>query len=1192
MRCIIILLLIFTLFPSAIHAQTVLFQDDFEDENADDWYFKDGWQIITDDTNYVFEGQGHAWANPSLDYYFDTTFQAKFKLIEGGFHFNILFKGGRYLFPIHPDFIGFIDVDSQGNEVLNSSQNHTITVGEWYDVKVILDHAHMSLFLDDVLLFEYDDPNRSYLIGKLAFECIDHIYIDDILITSEMYTEQVTAWVRTGGPLGGIGYDVRIDPSNPDIIYVTDQWSGCHKSYDGGNTWHPKNEGITSRFGPTGDSIPIFCLTIDPNNPEIVWCGTLGMRGVYKSENKGEYWELKVNGIPDSGRLTFRCFTIQPGNSDIVYLGAEWGLHGDEIPEGQESASKGKIYKTSDGGENWLEVLDSNALVRTIIIDPVNTDIVYAATGIFDRDDINEEGIWKSTDAGTTWFNINEGITNLTIGDIEMHPDDPNILLAAAGRLNGFGGGPDAENGEVLRTTDGGLSWTRVIGGNRKPFTYIEIDETSHNIVYGAASDRGFFKSMNGGVTWYETIYNPPYINPGHIISIATHKDKPNWLITNSYGGGVFISEDGANSWRDASKGYTGCEITGLAVAYDNPLKIYTVARSSIFKSVDGGENWKGIGAMSSAYGHVPIGPLEMRSIVIHPSNSDIVLAGGASGDIFKTIDGGKSWKRVHNYRVNNIHPDVFNAISYSPSNPDIVYTGMSFWRSYITDRPYPFDPTIPSLGMLKSTDGGENWDFINNGLESTYKNINHIAIHPTNPDIVFIGTLNSGIYKTEDGGNNWSESSDGIIVPDVRAIVFDSSNYNILYAGCQRGSIYKSTDGGNNWQQISFGIDPEAAIRSIVMDPTNSQTIYAGDWLSGVYRSTNGGRTWFHINDGLRTRAVHKMAISSDGEYIYAGTQGEGVFRLVLEQAPPAVESVSPDNANSVRIAKGESREFSVTAHDLNNDPISYTWFVDSAVLTDVTTSNYLVNTETIGIGEHEIKVVLSDGTLSDSVSWKIQVTTKSPPTNFIVYDIPNENGHSHKLTWTLSEDDSNISHYTIFRSRNPELTDPVNIESFESQEALIAAEEITTILISTVQKGQDNFTDTSIPVDNVAYYYWLQAVSDDGSSVKVEAEYILTGIENNPYVFKVSAPFPNPFNPKTTIEYEIPSECKVKLVVYDILGKEVSVIQDGIMSAGVHISVWNGMNRKGNIVSSGIYIIKLKAGNNIKSKKVFLMK
>ena len=783
-------------------------------------------------------------------------------------------------------------------------------------------------------------------------------------------------WVRTGGPLGGIGYDVRIDPDDPDIIYVTDQWAGCHRSDDGGRTWHPKNNGITSRFGPTNDSIPIFCLTVDPNDPNIVWCGTRGMRGVYRSTDKAENWALKANGIPNTQRLTFRSFAVEPGNSDVVYCGVEWALYENEIPVGQVSASKGKIYKTTDGGQNWFEVLDSDALVRTIIIHPADTNILYAATGVFDRDDIQEEGIWKSTDGGQNWFHINSGITNLTVGDIEMHPENPDILLAAAGRINGFGGGPDAETGEILRTVDGGLNWSRVFGGfENLPFTYVEFDGSNPAIVYAAASDRGFFRSLDGGITWVEKAYNPPYVNPGHIISIATHKNLPDWIISNSYGGGVFISRDGADHWQDASKGYTGCEITDLALESNHPLKIYATARSSIFSSLNGGHNWQGIGAMREHKG-VPLGPLEMRSLAIHPQNPDIILSTDHTGAIYKTGNGGKNWKLAFQIEHPGWPEHEINTIAFAPSNPEILYAGAEVQGGYQIDRLFPFDPTKPSKGVLKSTDTGETWTFINTGLESTLRNVSCLAVHPANPAIVYIGTLNSGVYKTTDGGENWFESTSGIMVPDVRAIAIDPFNPSILYTGAQRGGIYKSTNAGETWRPTPYGMDPEAAIRSIVIDPTHSQTVYAGDWFSGVYRSQDGGSSWVHINEGLRTRAVHRLAISSDGKILYAGTQGEGVFRLALSENAPLLQTVSPDTAQVVRIFQGDPASFEVTAFDLNGDALQFNWSFDDAPVQQNGHAHLLLETDSRAAGEHRLSVSVSDSVSVITANWLLQIT------------------------------------------------------------------------------------------------------------------------------------------------------------------------------------------------------------------------
>ncbi len=969
--CLTILLVV----QQFVMAQDTIFFDDFETGNANRWEYEEGWSVFQEGDNFVFEGQGHKWARPMIyDFYKNSTFQARVRFIEGGFHFNLLMKNLRYFFPVSPEGIQFFDGDSM---ILDIPIH--LDLDKWHIIKAVTDSSNMKFYINDSLYIDYQDNSRPEIAAVIAFECIDNICIDDVLIfqhRAEGPSIQKYSWYRTGGPLGGIGYDVRIDPTDPDIIYVTDQWSGCHKSYDGGQSWHPKNDGITSRFGPTNDAIPIFCLTIDGNDPNIVWCGTFGMRGVYKSINKGENWEKKTNGIPNTGGITFRSFAIEPGNSDVVYCGVEIGLPKEEVPQGQSSASIGKIYKTTDGGENWEEVLHSNALVRTIIIDPNNTSIVYAATGIFDRDDVHEEGIWKSTDAGETWFHINNGITNLTVGDIEMHPTNSNILFAACGRIRGFGGGENAEVGEVLLSEDGGNSWVQKMGGQDfRPFTYVEIDESDPEVVYAAASDRGFYKSIDGGYTWHETTYNPPYINPGHIISVATHESMVNWLITNSYGGGVFISEDGADSWKDASKGYTGCEITDLAVSPVNAHVLYTVARSSIFKSTDGGENWHGIGASVEGFGGVPMGELELRSIAVNPQKPNEILYGTGFGinEIIKSTDYGSTWNRVY-----STDSDDITAISYAPSNPLIIYAGFTIGGGYQIDRPYPFDPTQESRGIIRSTDGGKTWEYKNTGLENSYKNITCIAVDPQNENIVYIGTLNSGIYKSTDRGESWQQSSDGIIVKDIRSIVIDENHTDILYAGTQRGGLYKTIDAGVTWQPKVYGMDPEAAIRSIVINPQDPQAVYAADWQSGVYESTDGGETWHHMNDGLRTRAVQRLAITADGSILYAGTQGEGVFRLALKQMPPVIGAVSPDTSSTITIQKGETLCLSVVSFDINNDPISYSWSLEGKALASEDTSNLCLHSDTLEIKEYSLELTVSDSLTNAKIRWNISVTDK----------------------------------------------------------------------------------------------------------------------------------------------------------------------------------------------------------------------
>ncbi len=209
------------------------------------------------------------------------------------------------------------------------------------------------------------------------------------------------------------------------------------------------------------------------------------------------------------------------------------------------------------------------------------------------------------------------------------------------------------------------------------------------------------------------------------------------------------------------------------------------------------------------------------------------------------------------------------------------------------------------------------------------------------------------------------------------------------------------------------------------------------------------------------------------------------------------------------------------------------------------------------------------------------------APPTNVTVSDVPDDQGHQLRLNWTLSTDDGEITHYNIYRSRNPELTAPVSIESLASVEALMAAEETSTILIASVPGGTNTYLDAAVPRNSVPYYYWVEAASSSGSSAKAAAGYA-TAVESRPGQFHVSAPFPNPFNPSTTIEFEVPAETKVRLVMYDILGREIAVLEDGVVSAGVHHAVWDGRDKSGQTVGAGVYFYRFSSGSFTTNGKV----
>ncbi|MFC1607871.1 T9SS type A sorting domain-containing protein, partial [Candidatus Latescibacterota bacterium] len=200
-----------------------------------------------------------------------------------------------------------------------------------------------------------------------------------------------------------------------------------------------------------------------------------------------------------------------------------------------------------------------------------------------------------------------------------------------------------------------------------------------------------------------------------------------------------------------------------------------------------------------------------------------------------------------------------------------------------------------------------------------------------------------------------------------------------------------------------------------------------------------------------------------------------------------------------------------------------------------------------------------------------EISNSTVTPPTNVLVTDVPEDNGHSTHLTWTLSTDDASLSHYYIYRSRNSEFSETyVSIDSLGSIDALIEAEEVTTVMIATVPRGTSTYTDNSIPLNGVNYYYWIQSVSESGSSKVAPASGYRTSVESAPSQFGVSAPYPNPFNASTTIKYSLPADSYVILTVYNVSGQVVSVLKNELQSAGHYSFTWNATD-----MPSGLYFV-----------------
>jgi len=840
---------------------------------------------------------------------------------EGEFILGSRIAEGGYLHLVGRDYIVAQRMQGEMVTELATATGIEVPYMEWFQLEVLLQGNTQQVFMNDVLVLEKSDP-VPLPRGGILFEALGGasleienlaIYLDgggenvsfieptptegehveleeeetkpDEEEQAEVIFEGEQIWIRTGGPPGGFGYDIRMNLDNPDTMYVTDGFAGLFKSIDGGNNWFPVNDGITVRIGPSGDQIPIFCLTIDPTNPDTIWAGTQNKRGIFKSEDGGASWVIKVNGIEEAEGITFRGITVDPNNPEVIFTAAEihsWLWKGEEDLGRGFDKTKGVVYKSTNGGESWKAIWRGDNLARYILIDPRESNVLYISTGIFDREAANSdhttntpggEGVLKSTDGGQTWTSINNGLTNLYIGTLDMHPDNPDILLAGAAN-NAY-----RENAGVFLTTNGGQSWTRV----REEEAHSVAFSPSNPMIAYAGNPYMIFRSTDGGFTWDMVLpdegWGSPGIEAGFPIDFEVDPRNPDRIFANNYGGGNFLSEDGGRTWKDASVGYTGSIMRGLAVSPTEPGVVYAVGRSGIFVSTNGGRKWDGL-IYPEAYG------LEWNSVAIDPEDPRHILgANNWSQSVYESFDGGLSWSTK---KFQGLGLDGGRVISFAPSDPKVVYLGFGV---YLTAG--NFDDTRPGSGVYISRNGGDTWAAANDEITES-ANISDLTIHPTDSRVVIMALPSYGLVKTMDSGGDWIKLGGGL--PDnVRplSVAIDPHNPDLVLMGSDRQGLYRSSDGGQSWTQVYSGLPAEATISTVLFHPITPGTVFCGDMFSGVYRSSDSGQSWLLMSNGLRTRTVTSLAISGDGLHLYAATEGEGVFRLDFNGRPPEADEM-----------------------------------------------------------------------------------------------------------------------------------------------------------------------------------------------------------------------------------------------------------------------------------------------------------
>ena len=690
---------------------------------------------------------------------------------------------------------------------------------------------------------------------------------------------------RSVGPSvtsGRVG-DLAVCNRNKSVYYVAASSSGVWKTINNGITFEPVFDGQSS--------YSIGCISIDPSNDNVVWVGTGENNnqrsvaygdGVYKSEDGGKSW--KNMGLKNSehiGRIA-----IDPNNSNIVYVAAYGPLW--------SSGGERGIYKTTDGGKNWKQVLfvSENTGFNEVWMDPRNSSVLYAAAHQRRRHEWTyisggpESALYKSTDGGASWDKIMNGLPNGDVGRIGMciSPVDSDVLYAIVEA--------DSDQKGFYKSTDRGASWSKQNGWSTAGNYYQEIvpDPKDANKVYSL--DTWAMVTTDGGKN-----FKPVGEKNKHVDNHALYIDPSNTdHLLMGCDGGLYETFDGAKSWDFKSN----LPITQFyRVAVDQAEPFYNIYGGTQDNNSMGGPS-RTISAtgITNADWFITVGGDGFES-QIDPTDPNIVYSqwqyGGLirfdrkTGEVLDIKPQEKEGEPA--YRWNWDAPLLISNFS----NQRLYFAANKIFRS--DDRGNSWKVISPDLTRQidrnKVPVMGKVWSMdavAKNQSTSIYGNITAFSESPKNEKLLYAGTDDGLIQVTSDGGTNWTKSEKFNGVPDrvlVQNILASQHDEKVVYAifnnhrnGDFKPYVLKSADNGKTWNSISSNLPERGSAYCIAEDHKNPNLLFVGTEF-GFYFSLDAGKNWVSLKNGLPTTCVRDIAIQTRENDLVIATFGRGFYVL-----------------------------------------------------------------------------------------------------------------------------------------------------------------------------------------------------------------------------------------------------------------------------------------------------------------------
>jgi len=624
----------------------------------------------------------------------------------------------------------------------------------------------------------------------------------------------------------------------PMTYYNGTVGGGIWKTMDDGLSW--KN--ISDGFLKTGT---VGSIAVSESNPNIVIAGmgehaargvmTSMGDGVYKSTDAGKTW--KHLGLDYTRHIS--DVIIHPTNPDIIFVAAQGAQYSGSTDRG--------IYRSMDGGASWEKTLfvNNDSGASDLSMDMKNPSILYAAIWQHRRypwimeSGGKDSGLYKSTDGGSTWKKMKEGLPKeFGKAGISVSRANNEIVFAVIEA--------EGEKGGVYKSNDAGKKWTQVNKDRiniARSWYYMEIfaDPQNENIVY--VLNAPVTKSIDGGKT-FKPLPTPHGDN--HHLWIDPHNNR---RMINSNDGGSNVSNNGGKSWSTQTNQNTA---QFYRVITDNlvPYNLYggqqdnsTVAIAS--RTNDAGIDWKDWHAVAGG---------ESAFLAFDPDNPEIIFGGTYQGNLDKWDAKSRESKPIKEY------PEL--GLSIAPKDAKYRYN----WNAPVITSPHD-RKTIYHAGnvVFKSIDQGQSWEVVS-------------------PDL----TKNEKEKHGPGGGPYTNEAAGGENYNTIAYMVESQHEEGVLWTGSDDGLLHVTRDGGQNWSNVTPPNVPDGIVNSIEVSPHDPATAYvvvmrykSMDLRSHIFKTTNYGETWTKIVNGITGEHTFTRVVREDQKrkgLLYAGTE-TGLF-------------------------------------------------------------------------------------------------------------------------------------------------------------------------------------------------------------------------------------------------------------------------------------------------------------------------